>query len=42
LPPDTKPLVGIAISFSKSDTAKEVTYTVNNVFTSRGGDDDSL
>jgi hypothetical protein len=41
-PKHTKPIIGIALSFPKSDTAKEITYTVNNVFTSRGGDDDSL
>lgn len=35
-------VIGVAVSFPKSDTATEVTYTVNNVFTSRGGDDDSL
>ena len=40
--PGSKPVVGIAVSFPKSDTAKEVTYTVNNVFTRLGGDDDSL
>lgn len=42
LPEGTLPVIGLAISFPKSDTATEVTYTVNNVFTSRGGDDDSL
>jgi hypothetical protein len=42
LPEVTPPVIGLAISFPKSDTAVEVTYTVNNVFTSRGGDDDSL
>lgn len=42
LPDATSPVIGVAISFPKSDTAIEVTYTVNNVFTSRGGDDDSL
>ena len=42
LPEDWPPVMGVAISFPKSDTATEVTYTVNNVFTSRGGDDDSL
>ncbi|MDB6124559.1 MAG: hypothetical protein JWQ71_3552 [Pedosphaera sp.] len=36
------PIIGVAISFPKSDTAVEVTYTVNNVYTTRGGDDDSL
>ena len=38
----SKPVIGIAISFPKSETALEITYTVNNVFTRRGGDDDSL
>jgi hypothetical protein len=42
LPDDTPPIMGMAISFPKSDTAVEVTYTVNNVFTNRGGDDDSF
>jgi hypothetical protein len=42
LPAGSPPVIGVAFSFPKSDTATEVTYTVNNVFTSRGGDDDSL
>ena len=42
LPGNTPPIIGIAVSFPMSDTATEVTYTVNNVFTTRGGDDDSL
>jgi hypothetical protein len=42
LPVGTLPVMGIAISFPKSDTATEVSYTVNNVFTSRGGDDDTF
>lgn len=42
LPEGSPPVIGVAISFPKSDTATEVTYTVNNVFTSKGGDDDSL
>jgi hypothetical protein len=37
-----KPGMGLAISFPRSKTAREITYTVNNVFTRRGGDDDSL
>lgn len=41
-PADTPPLVGIALSFPRSDTAREITYTVNNVFTRQGGDDESL
>lgn len=40
LPKGTLPVFGLAISFPQSDTATEVTYTVNNVFTSRGGDDE--
>jgi hypothetical protein len=42
MPTGGPPIIGIAISFPKSDTATEVTYTVNNVFTTRGGDDDSI
>lgn len=43
LPKGSPTVIGVAISFPKSDNATtEVTYTVNNVFTSRGGDDDSL
>lgn len=38
----SKPVIGIAISFPRSETAREISYTVNNVFTRRGGDDDSL
>ena len=38
----SQPIMGIAISFPRSDTAREITYAVNNVFTRRGGDDDSL
>jgi hypothetical protein len=38
----TSPVMGLAISFPKSKNAKEVTYTVNNVFTTQGGDDDSF
>ncbi|HOW86231.1 MAG TPA: Z1 domain-containing protein [Candidatus Aminicenantes bacterium] len=41
-PAGTKPIIGMAISFPKSDTAKEVIYTVNNVFTQQGGDDESF
>jgi hypothetical protein len=41
-PPGAKPIIGMAISFPKSETAREITYTVNNVFTQQGGDDDSL
>ena len=33
--------MGIALSFPKSDTAREIEYTVNNVFT-EAGDYDSL
>lgn len=35
------PVMGIALSFPKSDTAREIEYTVNNVFT-ESGDYDSL
>jgi hypothetical protein len=35
-------VMGLAFSFPKSETASEVTYTVNNVFTNKGGDDESL
>lgn len=41
-PADAPPIIGLAISFPRSVTAREVTYTVNNVFTRQGGDDDSL
>jgi hypothetical protein len=41
-PVNTKPILGLAISFPKGEKVEEVTYTVNNVFTSKGGDDDSL
>ena len=34
--PDHMPIIGIAISFPKSETAKEISYTVNNVFTTSG------
>ncbi len=37
-----KPVMGIALSFPKSDTAVEIAYTANNIFTSGGGDDESL
>jgi hypothetical protein len=36
-----KPVMGIAISFPYSDTAKEISYRVNNVFTD-AGDIDSI
>jgi len=39
---DAPAIMGLAISFPKSDTAKEVTYIVNNPYTTKGGDDDSL
>jgi hypothetical protein len=39
---DSVPVMGMAISFPKSDTAREITYLVNNVFTNSGGDYDSL
>jgi hypothetical protein len=34
------PIVGMAISFPQSDTAKAIEYTVNNVFTAIGDYDD--
>ncbi len=41
--PSKSPVVmGLAFSFPMSETASEVTYTVNNVFTNKGGDDESL
>ena len=39
---DLVPVMGMAISFPKSETAREITYLVNNVFTNTGGDYDSL
>jgi hypothetical protein len=39
---EVKPIIGLAISFPNSDTAAEIVYTVNNVFTSNGDDDDDL
>ena len=40
-PEGTPPVIGVAISFPGSDTAKEVTYTVNNQIIRGGGDDES-
>ncbi|MDO9354950.1 MAG: Z1 domain-containing protein, partial [Solirubrobacteraceae bacterium] len=37
---DSPPIVGLAISFPKSDTARAITYTVNNVFTQVGDYED--
>jgi hypothetical protein len=34
------PIVGVAISFPESDTAKAINYTVNNVFTTAGDYDE--
>ena len=34
------PVMGIAISFPTSDTAREISYTANNVFTNAGDLDD--
>jgi len=31
-----EPIMGMAISFPASDTAREISYTVNNVFTNAG------
>ena len=41
-PSRNKPLIGMAISFPKSDTARKISYVVDNVFVRRGGDDESL
>lgn len=38
--PDAEPVIGMAISFPESDTAKSIEYTVNNVFTIVGSYDD--
>jgi len=38
--PISPPIVGIALSFPQSDTAREITYTVNNVFSQVGDYDD--
>jgi hypothetical protein len=38
--PKSMPVVGIAISFPNSDTARAIAYTVNNVFTVAGDYDD--
>src|SRR5262245_25775990 len=38
----TRPIIGLAISFPRSDTAREVSYIVDNIYLSRGGDDESL
>ena len=40
-PEGTPPVIGVAISFPGSETAKEVTYTVNNLTIRGGGDDES-
>lgn len=43
LPKDyPKAVIGIGFSFPKSDTAAEISYTVNNVFTSSGRLDENL
>lgn len=38
--PDSVPVVGVAISFPASSTAKAIEYAVNNVFTTTGDYDD--
>ena len=38
--PDAAPVIGMAISFPESNTAKSIEYTVNNVFTVAGDYDD--
>ena len=40
-PEGTPPVIGVAISFPDSKTAKEITYTVNNLTIRGGGDDES-
>jgi hypothetical protein len=35
--PELVPVIGMAISFPASDSAKSITYTVNNVFATTGG-----
>jgi hypothetical protein len=42
IPDSDKPIVGIAISFPESDTARQISYIVDNVFVRSGGDDESL
>lgn len=37
---DGTPVIGIAVSFPQSDTAREITYTVNNVFAEAGDYDE--
>jgi hypothetical protein len=37
---ESTPVMGIAISFPTSDTAREISYTANNVFTNAGDLDD--
>lgn len=38
--PVSPPIIGIAVSFPKSNTAREISYTVNNIFTQIGDYDD--
>lgn len=40
--PSGDPIIGLAISFPDSGQIDDITYTVNNVFTSRGGDDEGI
>ncbi len=37
---ESTPVMGMAISFPASDTAREISYTANNVFTNAGDLDD--
>jgi hypothetical protein len=37
-----KAIIGMAMSFPKSDTAREISYIVDNTFVRRGGDDEGL
>jgi hypothetical protein len=42
MPKGSPVIVGMAVSFPSSATAREITYIVDNVFMRQGGDDDSL
>ena len=37
-----KPVIGLALSFPESNTARPISYVVNNVYTQRGGDSDTF
>lgn len=42
LPPDTKPIIGMAVSFPKSRNEDPIEIIGNNIFTQIGGDDESF